>query len=211
MKKLLKIIAAAAVVLAAAALTAALLAKLVGKKEAPIGGELVSRILEEAEFPNESAETAVRSAASIIGRVHYFWGGKSFCVGEDPEWGRNKVVESSGSPTTGSVRPYGLDCSGLVTWAYIQAGWTIDEIGNGTWNQWFASEEINKDELRPGDLGFQNVYPGSSGNHVGIFIGFYKGKPLFIHCSPGYDNVVVTSGEGIFEYFRRPQRAGAEG
>ena len=80
----------------------------------------------------------------------------------------------------------------------------MDDIGNGTWNQWVKSDEIDKAELRPGDLGFQNKYPGSSWNHVGIFIGCYDEQPVFIHCIPSYDNVVVTSGDGMFNYFRRP-------
>lgn len=164
----------------------------------------VSAILECADYPSEAAEKAVSSALSIVGKVHYFWGGKSFCVGPDPEWGKDKTVASEGHSTSGTVRPFGLDCSGLVTWAYIQAGYKSDAIGNGTWYQWINSEEIDKRELRPGDLGFQNKYPGSSGNHVGIFIGYQNDKPVFIHSMPGYDNVVVTTGDGIFNYYRRP-------
>ena len=175
-------------------------------------GDALSAALEEAEYPSAEAETAVRSAASLVGKVHYFWGGKSFMLGPDPDWGKERKVTSEGNSTTGTVRPFGLDCSGLVTWAYIQAGYSLNEIGNGTWNQWFASEPIEESELRPGDLGFQREYPGSSGNHVGIFLGYIKGKPYFIHCTPSYDNVVVTQGEGIFNYFRRPAAisAGAE-
>lgn len=197
----------ALVLIAAAALIAAL-AVFSCRKPFIIDEAALSELIENADYPNAEAETAVRAAASLVGRVHYFWGGKSFCIGEDPDWGCPKTVTSAGSSTTGTVRAFGLDCSGLVTWAFIQAGYTPDEIGNGTWNQWFASEETAAAELRPGDLGFQREYPGSSGNHVGIFIGYYKGRPIFIHCSPSYDNVVVTSGEGLFNYYRRPQRAG---
>ncbi|MCR5809593.1 MAG: C40 family peptidase [Clostridiales bacterium] len=174
-----------------------------------LNGEQTASLLEAAEYPSEAAKTAVQSAASLIGRVHYFWGGKSFMTGEDPEWGVEKTVTSPGHSTSGTVRPFGLDCSGLVTWAYIQAGVSLDEIGNGTWNQWFNSEPIEKSELRPGDLGFSREYPGSSGNHVGIFIGFYKGRPVFIHCSPTYDNVAATTGDGVFNYYRRPLTGGA--
>lgn len=196
--------AALVLILAAAAL-------LIGRLSSSRGfeGARLSSLLEEADYPSEEAKTAVLSAASLVGRVRYFWGGKSFCIGEDPEWGVEKTVTSEGNSTTGTVRPFGLDCSGLVSWAYIQAGWSLDEIGNGTWNQWEASEPIEREELRPGDLGFQREYPGSTGNHVGIFIGFYKGKTVFIHCSPVYGGVVVTYGEGVFNYYRRPQRVGA--
>ena len=169
-----------------------------------LDAEQTALVLSSAEYQGAAARTAVESAASLIGKVHYFWGGKSFMKGPDPDWGTERKVTSAGHSTTGTLRPFGLDCSGLVTWAYIQAGYSAEEIGNGTWNQWFASEEIEKAELRPGDLGFQREYPGSSGNHVGIFIGHYKGRPVFIHCSPTYDGVVCTTGDGLFYYFRRP-------
>lgn len=202
MKTVLKFIAAAALFAVCAA--AAILIMNANKSSRLIGEEQLQAILSSAEYPTEAAETAVKSAASIVGKVHYFWGGKSFCIGEDPEWGVEKTVASEGHSTTGSVRPFGLDCSGLVTWAYIQAGYSMGEIGNGTWNQWQNSAQIEKSELLPGDLGFQNKYPGSSGNHVGIFIGYYNEKPVFIHSIPSYDNVVVTLGDGIFNYYRRP-------
>lgn len=195
------------IIIAAALLTvcaAVLLILNLKSGSTPLDTHQVAAILDAAEYPNEAAKTAVSSAASLIGSVRYFWGGKSFCIGPDPEWGKAKTVASEGHSTTGKVLPYGLDCSGLVTWAYIQAGYSMDDIGNGTWSQWFNSEEIDKSELRPGDLGFQNRYPGSSGNHVGIFIGYYKAKPVFIHSAPGYDGVVATCGDGAFKYYRRP-------
>lgn len=199
------------IISAAAVLAAALLIALLAFRSPKLEGEALSSFLEEADYPCGEAKTAVLSAASLVGKVEYFWGGKSFMIGEDPAWGEEREVTSSGSSMTGTVRPYGLDCSGLVTWAYIQAGYTVEEIGNGTWNQWFASEEIEESELRPGDLGFQREYPGASGNHVGVYIGRYKGRPYFIHCSPSSGGVVVTSGEGLFSYFRRPAALGTHG
>lgn len=161
-------------------------------------------VLAEAEYHSPREERAVTAAASLLGRVGYFWGGKYDSVGECPDWGEPRTVTSEGNPTTGTVRPFGLDCSGFVTWAYIQAGVPALEIGRGTWNQWMLSSEIDRSELRPGDLGFANVYPGSSGNHIGICIGFFHGEPVFIHCSNVYDTVVVTGAGNTFKYFRRP-------
>lgn len=164
----------------------------------------VSSVLEANEYPSDIERTAVTKAVSLLGRVSYFWGGKYNDLGECPEWGELRTVTSGGHSTSGSERPFGLDCSGFVTWAYVQAGVFPGEIGEGTWNQWMLSGEIDKKELRPGDLGFTNKYPGSSGNHIGVCIGYFKGRPVFIHCSSTYDTVVVTYSDGVFNYFRRP-------
>lgn len=141
------------------------------------------------------------SALSLVGKVHYFWGGKSYSIGPDPKWGELTEVESGGSSTTGEMRPYGLDCSGFVAWCFLQQGLTNEElesqVGLGTWAQWENSEEISWKELRVGDIVFQNAYPTNKGNHIGICIGFNeKGKPVFAHCALGFDNVVVTPAGG---------------
>ena len=150
-----------------------------------------------------------RSALSLVGKVHYFWGGKSYSIGPDPKWGELTEVESGGSSTTGEMRPYGLDCSGFVAWCFLQQGLTNEElesqVGLGTWAQWENSEEISWKELRVGDIVFQNSYPTNKGNHVGVCIGFNeKGKPVFAHCALGFDNVVVTPAGDVFHYARRP-------
>ena len=174
------------------------------KRSGPLTAAEVASVIEKSEFPSEKERTAVTSAATLLGRVSYFWGGKYNKMGECPEWGETRTVTSSGNSTSGTERPYGLDCSGFVTWAYVQAGVSPSDIGEGTWNQWMLSSEIGEDELKPGDLGFTSEYPGSSSNHVGICIGFFKGKPVFIHCSSAYGTVVVTRADGVFNYFRRP-------
>lgn len=50
--------------------------------------------------------------------MNYFWGGKSLVLGWDFRWGTPKEVWAAGSPSTGTVRPYGLDCSGFVDWVF---------------------------------------------------------------------------------------------
>ena len=40
-------------------------------------------------------------------------------IGEDPGWGTSEKVSAEGSKSTGTIRAYGLDCSGFVTWAVI--------------------------------------------------------------------------------------------
>ena len=170
----------------------------------PLTDERIAEVLDANSYTSPEQRTVVESAVSLVGRVSYFWGGKYDDLGEDPDWGKPRTVTSEGSPSTGTVIPWGLDCSGYVTWAFIQAGYTASEIGHGTWNQWFASEEIALEDVVPGDLVFVSPYPGSSGNHVGIVIGYADDKPVAAHCSSAYNNVVVTYIEDNFNYARRP-------
>ncbi len=208
MKKHLKYFLIAILCGMAAGLAAFCFSKLIGLVKRSFTGPLtekqVAAVLENNEYASETERTAVTEAVSLLGRVSYFWGGKYNEVGECPEWGEIRKVTSGGHSSSGSLIPFGLDCSGLVTWAYVQAGVSPEDIGEGTWNQWTLSSEIDRSELRPGDLGFEKEYPGSSGNHVGICIGFFRGRPVFVHCSFGYGTVVVTRSDGVFNYFRRP-------
>lgn len=66
---------------------------------------------------NLSAErrAVVEAACTLVGKVNYFWGGKSLTIGCNPLWGTTMRVTAAGSPTTGTYRPYGLDCSGCAT------------------------------------------------------------------------------------------------
>lgn len=60
-------------------------------------------------------EAVVRTACSLVGKVNYFWGGKSLVIGWDARWGELRQVTAAGSSTTGTYRPYGTDCSGCAT------------------------------------------------------------------------------------------------
>lgn len=164
---------------------------------------------EIADASSEKRLAFAEAACSIVGEVNYFWGGKSSAVGRDPAWGEIREVESSGSESTGQSKPYGLDCSGYVSWAFIQLGYSFGEMetlfGNGTWNQWDKSTDIDFDDIRVGDIAFMNRYPTNEGNHIGICIGFLEnGEPVFAHCSSSFDNVVVTTRGTAFNHARRP-------
>lgn len=152
----------------------------------------------------------ISSALSLTGKVNYFWGGKSRTVGWDPKWGQIRKVTSKGDETTGTMRPFGLDCSGFVKWCFIQLGYSSSKadkvVGNGTWRQWPKSKAISWNELRPGDFVFQNEYPTKLGNHIGICIGYDEnGEPAFVHCAYSLNGVYVTHADDIFKYARRPK------
>ena len=52
----------------------------------------------------------VETACKLVGKVNYFLGGYSRVFGWDPRWGTLQKVRAEGSPSTGTYRPYGLDC-----------------------------------------------------------------------------------------------------
>ena len=64
---------------------------------------------------DQARKEAVETALSLVGKVGYFWGGKSLVLGWDDRWGTLRQVTAAGSPTTGTYRPYGMDCSGCAT------------------------------------------------------------------------------------------------
>ena len=154
---------------------------------------------------DEERCAVVKAALSLVGKVNYFWGGKSLTLGWDYRWGTTMKVTSEGSQSTGTYRPYGLDCSGFVDWAFYNAtdGQYYPSGGNGgTQAQLNNCYVISESEALPGDLVF-----ASDIGHVGIVGGRdYNGSLLIIHCTGGgYNNVVITGMDGFFGITARPQ------
>ena len=142
----------------------------------------------------------IKAACSLVGKVNYFWGGKSSAIGWDSEWGKLKTVSAEGSKTTGTKRPFGLDCSGFVTWSFINSGFNASSIGHGTKGQIAKCSRISWSSAQAGDLAF---YADLS--HVGIVAGKdAAGNILVIHCSSGRNNVVITTNSG-FGFAARPR------
>ncbi len=141
----------------------------------------------------------IKAACSLVGKVNYFWGGKSSAIGWDSEWGKLKTVSAEGSKTTGTKHPFGLDCSGFVTWSFINSGFSASVIGHGTQGQIAKCSRISWSGAQAGDLAFL-----SDLSHVGIIAGKdTSGNILVIHCSSSANNVVITSNL-IFGFAARP-------
>ena len=64
---------------------------------------------------SEERKQVVLTAYQLLGKVNYFWGGKSLTLGWDSRWGTPMEVTAAGSSCSGTVRPFGLDCSGCAT------------------------------------------------------------------------------------------------
>lgn len=145
----------------------------------------------------------VLNAYSLQGKISYFWGGKSSVIGWDDRWGGQSYVTSAGSRSTGTLRPFGLDCSGYVNWVFNNAAGedTTAKVGNGTNNQWAKSTAVDGNNAKPGDLAFF-----ADVSHVGIVVGRNEaGRLLVAHCTSSQNNVVVTEAEATgFRCFRTP-------
>ena len=167
-----------------------------------VSGDTAALIRSLPEDLSPEREAVVRSACSLVGKVNYFWGGKSLVVGWDVRWGELRQVTAAGNSTTGTYRPYGLDCSGFVDWVfYNQSGgsYVIGHGGGATMQHSYCTD-ISWADAQPGDLVF---YPDNS--HVGIVGGRdANGELLIIHCASGYNNVVITGKEG-FTSISRPR------
>lgn len=142
----------------------------------------------------------VETALKLYGKVNYFWGGKSLVLGWDSRWGQLRKVTAEGSPTTGTYRPYGLDCSGYIDWVFynMSGGEYLIGHGGGAHAQHTYCTEITWNEARPGDLAF---YPEDE--HVGIVCGRDEdGGLLVIHCASSANNVVITGTSGFVSVAR---------
>ena len=140
-------------------------------------------------------QTVVETACRLVGKVNYFWGGKSLTIGWDDRWGTLRQVTAAGSSTTGTYRPYGMDCSGLVDWVFynVSGGEYVIGHGGGAHAQHTYCTPISWDEALPGDLVF---YPEDS--HVGIVGGRDEsGDLLIIHCAFSANNVVISGADGF--------------
>ncbi|MBQ9346024.1 MAG: C40 family peptidase [Oscillibacter sp.] len=177
---------------------------LLGTNPALIPGDLDGVLI-----PGDVSEVrrqVIATGSQLLGRVHYFWGGKSLVLGWDSRWGTPKRVWAAGSPSTGTVRPFGLDCSGYVDWVFynVSGGTYVIGHGGGASMQHSYCTTIPWSEAQPGDLAF---YPGDS--HVGIIVGYDEaGNVKIMHCASGSSNNVVLTGKIGFSVAARPRYYG---
>jgi cell wall-associated NlpC family hydrolase len=98
----------------------------------------------------------------------------------------------------GGSGPEAFDCSGLVAYAYQQAGVAVPRTAA---QQYALARPVPREELRPGDLVFFRL-SGRSVSHVGI----YAGDGQFVHA-PQTGGLVRTA--SLDEEWYRERYAGA--
>jgi cell wall-associated NlpC family hydrolase len=119
-------------------------------------------------------QTAIAAARSQIG-VLYSWGGGN---ASGPTYGI--------SPDT-SV--YGFDCSGLMEYAYAQAG---IRVGGTSRDQWWLNrnKQVDADSLQPGDM----LFWGSGSAYTSIYhVAMYIGGGQMIEAPDRGQRVKISS------------------
>ncbi len=162
-----------------------------------LSDEDIEEILEKLnDLPKERQEV-VKSAYSLVGKVGYFWGGKSYVSGWDSRWGMPTLVTAGGDETSGTYQPYGLDCSGFVGWVFAQAfdGYRCTQGAANQYNNWCSYAEWHN--AIPGDLVFFTDL-----SHVGIVAAKNDdGTLTVIHCSTNGGVIIGNYSQHSAEFF----------
>ena len=98
----------------------------------------------------------------------------------------------------GGNGPQGFDCSGLVHYAYRQAGVSVPRT---TGDLWAAAADVDRNDLRAGDILFFRIEGKMS--HVGM----YLGERRFVHAPQSGRRGSVASLDAPF-YRKALLRAG---
>ena len=102
----------------------------------------------------------------------------------------NVALAQLGTPYVwGGAAPGGFDCSGLVSWAYAQAG--HGGLPHYTGALWNSGTHVSESDLAPGDLVFFHGL-----GHVGMYIGGGN----FVHAPHTGDVVKISSLAGYSGY-----------
>ena len=100
----------------------------------------------------------------------------------------------------GGEDPGGFDCSGLVHYAYQQAGASVPRTAR---QQYESVRPLYVHQLAPGDLVFFTM-PGKFLSHVGIYVGDKR----FVHALNAQNPVMISNLDDAY-WQRRLVRAGA--
>ncbi len=124
---------------------------------------------------SKQVQMAVKDAESQLGKP-YQWGGDN--------------------PTTG------FDCSGLVEWAYRQAGVSLPRTSQAQWDA-LKNRSVPLDKVQAGDLVFAAGSDGSgaSPGHVGMMV---SGKQLIQAPATGQDIQIIAYSPSAWQHAARP-------
>lgn len=136
-------------------------------------------------------ETALRS----VGRIPYYYGGKTSRFGyETNNFGTKVPADYKGRCLKG------LDCSGWVNWVYGTAFNKYIIKSEGTAKLATEGMKITRKDLMPGDI---IVRPGID-SHVMMFLEWAPdGKMTVIHENGSVNNVSIGTFDAYYPYYRR--------
>ncbi|HNP34465.1 MAG TPA: C40 family peptidase [Woeseiaceae bacterium] len=100
------------------------------------------------------------------------------------------ALQQIGAPYRyGGQTPAGFDCSGLVHYAYLQAGKSVPRTTGQLWQQ---TDVVRRADIERGDLIFFAI--NGKMQHVGIYVG--DGR--FVHAPKSGRNVAMASLDNDF-------------
>ncbi|MEL7312856.1 MAG: C40 family peptidase [Pseudomonadota bacterium] len=151
----------------------------------------------ESEQPEQPAATSLAKTSDVAGETQLIGARER---SRDIGWiVASLAQEQVGAPYRfGGSTPAGFDCSGLVNFAYGQAGMSVPRTTETLWRR---ARPIPLNEAQPGDLVFFNV-EGKPG-HVGVFVG----DGYFVHA-PSTGRSVTTQSLNAPWYAERLLRVG---
>ncbi|WP_347623314.1 NlpC/P60 family protein [Nonomuraea sp. B1E8] len=136
--------------------------------------KLRDRIL--AQLPKGTQAVMVNPVLPPPQKVKQNWPAGSFMTGEQLTAALKAAVSKLGRPYVwGAEGPDTFDCSGLVQWAFAQAGVRMPRV---THQQWVTGPQVPLSQAQPGDLLFWRNDPTNPAyiSHVAIYWG--DGKML---------------------------------
>ena len=99
----------------------------------------------------------------------------------------NSVYVFGGGRTAADIAAGRFDCSGFVSWAFRQGGYSVPASTDGLK---YAGKQISRSQMQPGDMVFFDTY--KKDGHVGIYIG--GGKFIGSQSSTGVAIASLNSG-----------------
>ena len=144
---------------------------------------------------SENRKKVIETALRSVGRIPYYYGGKTSRYGfENTGFGTKVPADYKGRCLKG------LDCSGWVNWVY---GTTFNKYiikTEGTAKLATEGTKITRKELLPGDI---IVRPGID-SHVMMFLEWADdGKMTVIHENGSVNNVSIGTFDAYYPYYRR--------
>ena len=147
----------------------------------------LSDALAAATNGREKAVAAANFLGTNFPNLPYWWGGYTK-NGIDSNWGSCKKVEADGHRTSGTKVPWGMDCSGFVSWVMKQAGYKDGHQLSGYWG--YIVKE--KKDIREKDSKYLESIGVKVGDlvwhdgHIGIIAGKNEKGYIVVH-EKGFD------------------------
>ncbi|MFT7835718.1 NlpC/P60 family protein [Saccharothrix sp. BKS2] len=150
-------------------------------------------ILGTLTMPHEQATTVVAAALSYLG-TRYSWGGGN---SGGPTIG---IRDGGVADAHGDYATVGFDCSGLMVYAFAQAGITLPRVSQ---DQQRFGRSLPWKQAQPGDL----LFWGRPATHVALYLGALQGvhymveaprsgdvvKAGLVRTRAGFDSTVVRA------------------